>query len=106
MSGARAIYEERERQKHSEGWTPEHDAQHTDNSLAMAAVAYAAPEPVYVLDADSEDMRFHFLDVWPDSWDIAWDKRGQIDRRRSLVIAGALIAAEIDRIDHATRNSE
>jgi hypothetical protein len=35
-----------------------------------------------------------------------WDKRRKHDRRRKLVIAGALIAAEIDRLDMAKACAE
>ena len=44
MSGAERIAAERQRQVEREGWTADHDAQHTDGSLAWAAVCYAAPE--------------------------------------------------------------
>jgi hypothetical protein len=39
-----------------------------------------------------------FADPCPESWAPEYDKRGKHDRLRRLEIAGALIAAEIDRI--------
>lgn len=83
---------ERRRQIEAEGWTPEHDDEHGAGELAAAAAAYAfsaATEGRY-LAADP-------LGFWP--WDTSWWKpRGA---RRDLVRAGALIVAEIERIDRA-----
>jgi len=92
--GALDILNERERQIFSEGWGPYHDNQHTDGSLVQVAIAYAGSAigiPRY---------------QWPQSWDTKWDKRKRHDRRRKLVIAGALIAAEIDRLDMAKACAE
>lgn len=81
------IAAERQRQIESEGWSVEHDDAHTDGSMALAAAAYArAPEgptlpPLY----------------WP--WSRDWWKPKS--RRSNLVRAGALIAAEIERLDRA-----
>lgn len=86
-TGADLIAAERQRQMVKEGWTPEHDAEHMSGELAWAAVCYAAPKSVYV-DGGAEP--------WP--WAKEWDKRDKHDRQRRLVIAGALIAAEIDRL--------
>lgn len=104
-TGAEMIAGERRRQIEKEGWTAEHDDEHDHAEMAWAAVCYAAPDSVFVasnLDADFEDgvdIRLH--DPWP--WDGQWDKRRKHGRRkngriRQLVIAGALIAAEIDRL--------
>lgn len=42
MTGAaRDVVAERERQVTTEGWTPEHDAEHSDGSMAAAAACYA-----------------------------------------------------------------
>jgi hypothetical protein len=73
---------ERARQKAVEGWTKEHDDAHTDGALAKAATCYAS---VYPLAAS----------YWP--WDLSWWK--PTNRRRDLVKAGALILAEIERLD-------
>ena len=88
------VLAERERQKAVEGWTPEHDDwQHPDGHLAKAAALYAVEAipgvPVNRL----------FKDLWP--WNLSWWKpRGH---RRNLVRAGALILAEIERLDRATK---
>ena len=85
MNGAELIAAERLRHTEVEGWTPEHDDEHTDGELASAAAAYIFP--------DGHD---HF---WP--WDESWWKPSD-DPIRNLAKAGALIAAEIDRLQRAT----
>lgn len=86
--GARLIARERLRQISREGYTPEHDAEHNMGELVRAAISYAytgmhgnantQPDPEWPWDRES----------WKPS----------DDRIRSLVKAGALIAAEIDRV--------
>lgn len=91
-SGIAAIAAERQRQIEQEGWTPEHDDEHGNWEMAAAAAAYAFSAATYgrYLAADP-------LGFWP--WDVSWWKpKGP---REDLVRAGALIAAEIDRMDRA-----
>jgi hypothetical protein len=105
-TGADLIAAERTRQVDVEGWSAEHDDEHDDDSIAWAAVCYAAPDLVY----HKTDMAnvVEFADPWP--WDRRFDTRpyngncvqpndpdGKV-RIRQLVKAGALIAAEIDRL--------
>lgn len=90
--GISMIAAERLRQVEDEGWSSEHDDGHVGEVLARAAACYAMPEPIFVR------RDFHggvmFSDVWP-----GWrDKRSELDRVALLVKAGALIAAEIDRV--------
>lgn len=86
MSGVGVIRAERERQVAEEGWTTTHDDEHDNGALARAAAVYAIPE----------DSRHGILWVlWPISW--RW-KPSPDDRVRELAKAGALIAAEIDRL--------
>jgi hypothetical protein len=100
-SGLDLIIKERERQISEEGWTPEHDAQHNGGELAVAAACYA----VEGLNDDEDNGTFVqrleggvVEDGWPKDWDSKWDKREKHDQLKRLTIAGALIAAEIDRI--------
>src|SRR5688500_12055373 len=115
-NGAALIAAERRRQIDVEGWSPEHDDKHEKDELAHAAAVYAwpSPRPVFVKKA------------WP--WDFKWWKPTlpggsgttypwgrEMDRGfphfsaaqwrgariRDLVKAGALIAAEIDRLQRA-----
>lgn len=87
--GAGLIAAERQRQVRSEGWTPDHDDEWDDGELARAAVRYAMEE------VDRE----HYGYSWPWAWE--WWKPSPKDRVRELVKAGALIAAEIDRLQRA-----
>jgi hypothetical protein len=98
--GVLRIAEERKRQIQEEGWDAEHDAGHTHQELAWAAVCYAAPDPVFVMLQNAPRGVVQFADPWP--WSSGWDKRPRMptldDRIRMLEKAGALIAAEIDRL--------
>lgn len=111
MTGVERIAKERQRQVEREDWTAEHDDGHTSGELAWAAVCYAAPALVYVQDDDYAN-QIVFRDPWPSGWEYA-DKRPYPDngnqvgpnhelpvkeRIRQLEKAGALIAAEIDRL--------
>lgn len=88
-TGINLIAIERARQIEHEGWSPEHDAEHDRDDLAMAAVCYATPERVRHMQRSREK-------YWP--WARAYWKPTPDDRVRELVKAGALIAAEIDRL--------
>jgi hypothetical protein len=88
MTGTELITAERERQMTVKGWAPEHDALHTSSELAQAGASYA-------LEASACGGRI----FWP------WTVNGALegwnpgtDPVRSLVKAGALIAAEMDRL--------
>lgn len=87
-SGISMIAEERQRQQDREGYTNGHDAGHDQSELAWAAAAYAAPGPV--VHKENGD------DIWP--WGPESDKRTKHSRCKRLIIAGALCAAEIDRL--------
>lgn len=104
MNGSELIAAERRRQIEVEGWSAEHDDGNGGDDIAWAAVCYAAPGPVRrsrMVDcapsrAVFPDLKPRWVDPWP--WDSKWDKREKHDRIRQLTIAGALIAAEIDRL--------
>lgn len=99
------IYKERTRQRRKEGWTLAHDDAHTDGSLAAAAAAYAYQASTMVTpkddDDDCTDGKRGFVSIvriiWPREWSWEWWKPKDV--RRNLVRAGALILAEIERID-------
>ena len=84
------VVAERQRQKTIEGWTPEHDDEHCNGELAMAAVCY-------INETGTVNRNGGKPWGWP--WDASWWKPNA--RRRNLVKAGALILAEIERIDRA-----
>ena len=86
LIGSNLITAERIRQKEVEGWTLEHDDQFEDRELASAAMCYAEP---------GINERSWNLARWP--WSPEWWKPSS-DPIRNLTKAGALIAAEIDRL--------
>ncbi|WP_228292963.1 hypothetical protein [Pseudomonas aeruginosa] len=83
------VQAERRRQVEAEGWTPEHDDEHDNGEMALAAASYAA----YAHTEPSGDLPF----CWP--WDKDWWK--PTTPRRDLVKACALALAEIERLDRA-----
>lgn len=95
MAAARDVLAERERQKSVEGWSEEHDDVRTLGEMARAAATYAfiggLPESSR---GDAVETRLP-RNFWP--WSQKWLKPK--DRRRDLVRAGALILAEIERLD-------
>ena len=92
ISGAELITKERQRQIEQEGWSAEHDDEHTEGQLAIAAACYAF-DAVALPTIDSK--RF-ICDNWP--WSRQWWNPTPDDTIRQLTKAGALIAAEIDRL--------
>jgi hypothetical protein len=88
QSGADLIAAERKRQVEEEGWTPEHDEAHGRGELRSAAICYAAGSRMV-----------GSTDQWP--WSRFWWKPRDVVS--NLVKAGALIAAEIDRLQRAER---
>ena len=95
------ISEERQRQIDVEGWTPEHDDIHVNGELAQAASYYAMTDETiqFINEKWGNDNDLFF---WP--FDLEWLKRTPDNRIKELVKAGALIAAEIDRLQ--TKNNE
>jgi hypothetical protein len=73
----------------AEGWTVEHDDGHEGGEIAAAAGTYA-------LVASGR-----FLAVAADFWPWDFQSWKPADPRRNLVKAGALILAEIERLDRA-----
>ena len=89
---ARDIVAERVRQITVYDFDAEHDDIHDGRQIAEAAAAYVLAYAGHASWA---------VDVWP--WDAAWWKPG--DHRRNLVKAGALILAEIERLDRIQREA-
>jgi len=100
-TGIELIAEERVRQVAQEGWTPGHDDEHKRGELALAAACYACEDydPQPTLTANPFKLA---PSHWP--WDWSWWKPK--DHIRNLVRAGALIAAEIDRLQRAKESKE
>lgn len=97
-AAARDVLVECRRQVVAEGWTPKHDDDHNSGDLAKAAAAYAMAA---VSQTQGYTVNRPPL-LWP--WDKAWWK--PCDARRSLVKAGALILAEVERLDRADAQAD
>jgi hypothetical protein len=90
--GVGRIAAERTRQMDKEGWGPAHDDTHTDGQLSGAAACYAIAGNEAANGFTSHHPR---PALWP--WSRDWWKPSP-DPIRNLEKAGALIAAEIDRL--------
>lgn len=84
----RDIFTERDRQITEEGWTPEHDDTYTGGELANAAGCYS-------LHAYDRVSKAPIYWPFPSEW---WKPSNP---RRSLIKAGALIIAELERMYRA-----
>lgn len=95
MNVIEEIAAERQRQITEEGWTPEHDDKHVGGLMAAAAGCYA-------LFADAYPNAGQPPPEWP------WDKKSWKPKawRRDLIRSGALIVAEVERIDRAVARRE
>ncbi|MFS8175009.1 hypothetical protein [Vreelandella titanicae] len=90
------VYQERMRQISSEGFNSERDGNYMKGELARAAGSYASIAGNAIERGASETSNMLTTD-WP--FDRAWWK--PTTPRRDLVKAGALILAEIERLDRA-----
>ncbi|TXN24008.1 hypothetical protein [Methylobacterium sp. WL9] len=113
---ARNVLAERRRQVEAEGWTPEHDDTHSKGEMVRAAANYAAMSGMILANGANDCDRtfgpplsglgysagwdYHLQTTldWP--WSRQWWKPGPV--RPMLVKAGALILAEIERLDRAS----
>lgn len=80
------VFEERRRQREVKGYTAAHDRQHDEGELAMAAAAFAVQSTG---DGTGADILWPFPTLMP----------AYATRRHRLIVAAALIVAEIERID-------
>ena len=97
--GAALIAEERARQISEEGYGAGHDDAHRLGEIAWAAAWYAAPECTFKMSMNTEPggvSHAHFDGCWP--WERQSNRKALHSRIRQLAIAGALCAAEIDRL--------
>jgi hypothetical protein len=107
-TGIELIADERQRQIDKEGWTPEHDDSNRSGNMALAGACYACNAATMTQTATPEMMetypKFSIQGFrWPfdRKW---WKPKSPVE---DLVRAGALIAAEIDRLQRkeARKNS-
>lgn len=95
LSGVHLIMQERFRQVSQEKYNKQHDVKHVNGELANAGALYA-------MTSDQIDFMNHhwgndmYLTLWP--FDLESLKFTPENRIKQLTKAGALIAAEIDRL--------
>lgn len=90
-TGIELIAEERQRQIEVHGYNEFDDAGYTDEELTKAALCYLMPNDLKVSNEP--------LAIWP--WQPKHYKPSPDNRIRELQKAGALIAAEIDRLQRS-----
>jgi hypothetical protein len=96
-TGVQLIEEERARQVNEEGYTPSDDDRWFNGELANAASCYAETPGTKLISINKHwDIYYRRMHRWPFD-DKMW-KPTPKDRIRELIKAGALIAAEIDRL--------
>lgn len=100
MSGAELIAAERQRQVEEEGRTAEHDQQHDRDELPGAAQTYLGAVALRRQGETNAYIRAILTEL-PQGWPWSWETFKPRDDVRDLVRAGALIAAELDRIQRA-----
>jgi len=97
-TGIELIAEERAEQIEKHGWTSEHDDQHTDGALIkVAAILAANGTDAYVKSFDGE------FESGDDVWGLEQKLSGDKNKIHRLKVAGALIAAEIDRLNRLNK---
>ena len=100
-TGIELIADERRRQIEIEGYSIKNDQKHENGELADAAALYALSDDMmdFIDNEWGNDMHLH---IWP--FDLSYLKKrtnGDIyERSKDLIRAGALIAAELDRLQN------
>lgn len=96
---------ERMRQIGLEGYTPEHDDEHDNGEIALAAATYALLAGAELGDEENMDLDAAIMHVT--KWVWPWSPKAlkPTDARRMLIKSAALIVAEVERIDRAAQAS-
>ena len=98
------VLHERQRQVSGEGWTPEHDDATKGGKIAGAAACYTLQ--ALLDDIPAPDHRQTIMANIRALWPWSFERWKPTTKRRDLVKAGALILAEIERIDRAAQRAE
>ncbi len=95
-SGCKQIIDERTKQIIELGFDYKHDREHNGDQLLRAAICYLIH--AYHNSRITELTKSTFWEYWPMSWskNKKWKPKTKME---NLVTAGALIAAEIDRMN-------
>lgn len=95
-NGVQLIAKERQRQIDVEGYDSSHDDTHERDELSLAAACYAIPQDSRNIFAGQRGHSNVLSQLWPfERWSF---KPSPEDRIKELTKAGALIAADIDRL--------
>lgn len=104
INGVAVIAKEREEQISKHNWSVQHDIDvNKDGQLVQAAVSYLSATNRVRLKTAYGLMTVRPLDIWPSNWGTNWFKAND-DKIKNLSKAGALIAAEIDRLLQTTKD--
>lgn len=98
QGGVALIERERWRQISAAGFTGVHDDRYTDSELVAAALCYATLAIMQQTRLDAAEMLAGFPPIAGYGWPPGWDWRPEPTSYANLVKAGALIAAELDRL--------
>ena len=106
MNGVELIAQERQRQIEKEGWTPEHDDEAIHGEMAIAGACYvfdliSSYKTITNTELSNDYWRIR-VNLWP--WHDRYFKPTWNDPIKELTKAGALIAAEIDRLQRLQEN--
>lgn len=99
-TGIELIADERHRQIAKEGFSQQHDEEHDAGELSAAGAAYALNASCVLYPLNGTPLEDTPI-MWP--WEPSWWKPK--DPLADLVRAGALIAAEIDKLLRAKTES-
>lgn len=88
---------ERQKQINKYGYTPEHDDEHTDGSIADAAACYASTKNQLFIPI-GKDIEEHkaLIRLWP--WEPKYFKKSEKSREDQLITSAAMLMAEYERI--------
>lgn len=94
-TGIQLIAEERQKQINKHGFTGEHHAKHPE-WYDKGQLVYAA---IRLIDYEVDGITAIYKNLVPENWDLEWWQRlCDKPKEERLIIASALIAAELDRI--------
>lgn len=95
-NGIQIISDERNRHLEIEGWDNSHDDKHINGELALVGAYYAMSESQRYSELSMQERENSVPSGFP--WESKWWKPTPNNRIKELGKAGALIAAEIDRL--------
>lgn len=93
------VAKERTRQIIEKGYTPVHDDEHADGSIADAAACYASPHNQLRRVVHWGNHQILHRVLWP--WENEYFKKDDKPRKDQLIIAASLLMAEYERIIRA-----